>query len=72
MCVVQHDGLFRLVADFQKLPQTFGYSGKVNSIQNICGVVAIPTQIAGRDAKIVGFEVLCQYLQRETVVDVFY
>ena len=72
MDIIQRNGLLCPIADIQQLPQAFRHSGKVDVVQNIRRVFTVPPQVAGRNAKVMGLEVLCQHLQRKAVVDVLH
>ena len=72
MNIVQRQSLLRLVPDLQQLPQAVCDSYKVNAIKDVRRVLPIPAKIAGGNAKVVGFPILCQHFQRETVVDVLH
>ena len=70
--IVQRYGLLCLVADLQQLSQAVGDKRKVDAVEDVRRLFPIPTQIAGRNAKVVGLPILRQHLQREAVVDVLH
>ena len=72
MNIVQRYGLLCPVANFQQLPQAVGDKRKVDAVEDVRRVLPIPAQIVGGNAKVMGFPILRQHLQREAVVDVLH
>ena len=70
--IVRRHSLLCPVADLQQLPQAVGDKRKVDAVEDVRRILPIPAQIAGGNAKVMGFPILRQYLQREAVVDVLH